>query len=263
MAQSSEAAAVADGAGPDAPMENPAPHVMDSDIKPWDLYSLEGADEPETLDTLKGYFTRYRATRSKTTNNAYTHDAWQRSWCAFIAGTRCDVSGSPSRHGSRRVKSGGVNTKLLRCEPVSAIWHSRRGASATCTCGKATSGVLKFVIGPRAKTGTSKLTCGGPLMKSVAGSGATSVLSRSGRNLKSVVVAIVAVPLAATIRVGLAVEVGFVVAIVRQRRVRASAATREIVSGGRIDVRCRQSQRGLVVTHHVRDIFKQAATRLP
>ncbi|KAG2793818.1 hypothetical protein PC118_g16348 [Phytophthora cactorum] len=32
---------------------------MDSDIKPWDLYILEEADNPETLDTMKGYFTRY------------------------------------------------------------------------------------------------------------------------------------------------------------------------------------------------------------
>ncbi|KAG2968678.1 hypothetical protein PC121_g24133 [Phytophthora cactorum] len=56
-------------------------------------------------------------------------------------------------------------------------------------------------------------------MKSAAGSGATSVLSRSGRSLKSVAVA-----LAATLREGLAVEVGLVVAIVRQRRADTSTS---------------------------------------
>ncbi|KAG2759730.1 hypothetical protein PC129_g24800 [Phytophthora cactorum] len=129
MAQLSEAAAVADGAGPEASMENPpptrnsAPQVIDSDVKPWDMYNLEGADEAETLDTMKRYFTRYRAT-----NNAYTRDAWQRSWSAFIAETRCDLSSSPSRHGSRRVKTGGVNTQLLSCGPVStaAVTHLLR-----------------------------------------------------------------------------------------------------------------------------------------
>ncbi|KAE9013246.1 hypothetical protein PF010_g9044 [Phytophthora fragariae] len=33
---------------------------------------------------MKEYFTHYRMIRGKKTNNAYTHDALQRSWCAFI-----------------------------------------------------------------------------------------------------------------------------------------------------------------------------------
>ena len=61
-----------------------ASQVMDDDLKPWALYSLEGADHPESLDTMKTLFTRYRAARSKATNNAYTDDALQRSWCAFV-----------------------------------------------------------------------------------------------------------------------------------------------------------------------------------
>ncbi|KAE9039653.1 hypothetical protein PR001_g7417 [Phytophthora rubi] len=28
-------------------------HVMGRDLKPWDLYSLEGAVEPECLDVMK------------------------------------------------------------------------------------------------------------------------------------------------------------------------------------------------------------------
>ncbi|KAE9098186.1 hypothetical protein PF010_g15660 [Phytophthora fragariae] len=59
-------------------------HVMERDLKPWDLYSLDGAESPECLDVMKEYFTRYRQLRGKKTNNAYTHDALQRSWWAFI-----------------------------------------------------------------------------------------------------------------------------------------------------------------------------------
>ncbi|KAE8966049.1 hypothetical protein PR001_g28529 [Phytophthora rubi] len=59
-------------------------HVMERDLKPWDLYSLDGAENPDRLDIMKEYFTRYRQLRGKKTNNAYTHDALQRSWCAFI-----------------------------------------------------------------------------------------------------------------------------------------------------------------------------------
>uniref|UniRef100_A0AAV1VL56 Uncharacterized protein n=1 Tax=Peronospora matthiolae TaxID=2874970 RepID=A0AAV1VL56_9STRA len=57
---------------------------MDEDLKPWGLYSLEGADEPEPLESMKNLFTRYRNVRGKTTSHAYTEDALQRSWCAFI-----------------------------------------------------------------------------------------------------------------------------------------------------------------------------------
>ncbi|KAE9112502.1 hypothetical protein PF010_g10422 [Phytophthora fragariae] len=59
-------------------------HVMEQDLKTWDLYSLVGAEQPECLDVMKEHFTRYRVIRGKKTNKAYTHDALQRSWCAFI-----------------------------------------------------------------------------------------------------------------------------------------------------------------------------------
>ncbi|KAE9323391.1 hypothetical protein PF008_g17371 [Phytophthora fragariae] len=59
-------------------------HVMERDLKPWDLYSLDGAENPDRLDIMKEYFMRYQQLRGKKTNNAYTHDALQRSWCGFI-----------------------------------------------------------------------------------------------------------------------------------------------------------------------------------
>ncbi|CAH0491683.1 unnamed protein product [Peronospora farinosa] len=57
---------------------------MDGDLKPWRLYGLEGSVEPEPLEVMKDLIKRYRTVRGKATNNAYTDDALQRSWCAFI-----------------------------------------------------------------------------------------------------------------------------------------------------------------------------------
>ncbi|ETI34209.1 hypothetical protein F443_19245 [Phytophthora nicotianae P1569] len=56
----------------------PAYFVMEEDLKPWELHSLDGAEGPETLDTMKSFFARYRAICGKATNVAYTHDALQR-----------------------------------------------------------------------------------------------------------------------------------------------------------------------------------------
>ncbi|ETO63041.1 hypothetical protein F444_19198 [Phytophthora nicotianae P1976] len=39
----------------------PAYFVMEEDLKPWELHSLDGAEGPETLDTMKSFFARYRA----------------------------------------------------------------------------------------------------------------------------------------------------------------------------------------------------------
>ncbi|ETM53882.1 hypothetical protein L914_02682 [Phytophthora nicotianae] len=60
----------------------PAYFVMEGDLKPWEPYSLDGAEEPETLDTMKDFFARCRAIRGKATNVTYTHDPLQRSWCS-------------------------------------------------------------------------------------------------------------------------------------------------------------------------------------
>ncbi|KAE9106436.1 hypothetical protein PF010_g12629 [Phytophthora fragariae] len=57
---------------------------MEQDLKPWDLYSLDGAEQPECLDVIKESFTRYLMIRGKKANNAYTHDALHLAWCAFI-----------------------------------------------------------------------------------------------------------------------------------------------------------------------------------
>ncbi|ETK74565.1 hypothetical protein L915_18671 [Phytophthora nicotianae] len=54
----------------------PAYFVMEEDLKPWELHSLDGAEGPETLDTMKSFFARYRAICGKATNVA--------AWCSFI-----------------------------------------------------------------------------------------------------------------------------------------------------------------------------------
>ncbi|KAE9029186.1 hypothetical protein PR001_g11558 [Phytophthora rubi] len=66
-------------------------HVMEQDLKPWDIYSLDSAEQSECLDVMKEYFTRYRMTRGEKTNNAYTHDALQRSWTRSIGDRRTRV----------------------------------------------------------------------------------------------------------------------------------------------------------------------------
>ncbi|KAE9265827.1 hypothetical protein PR003_g32335 [Phytophthora rubi] len=85
-------------------------HVMERDLKPWDLYSLDGAENPDRLDMMKEYFTRYRQLQGKKTNNAYTHDALQRS-CAsgvFATCTWSKVAPGAKIVRDRRAKSGSV-----------------------------------------------------------------------------------------------------------------------------------------------------------
>ncbi|GMF29692.1 unnamed protein product [Phytophthora fragariaefolia] len=64
------------GAGSAGPS---AYHVMEKDLKPWELYDLSSTEEPENLDAMKEYFMHYQQIRGKMTNNAYTRDALQRS----------------------------------------------------------------------------------------------------------------------------------------------------------------------------------------
>ncbi|KAE8979452.1 hypothetical protein PR001_g24547 [Phytophthora rubi] len=66
-------------------------HVMERDLKPWDLYSLDGAEDPDRLDIMKEYFTRYQQLQGKKTNNACTHDALQRSCTRSIGNLRTRV----------------------------------------------------------------------------------------------------------------------------------------------------------------------------
>ncbi|KAE8971693.1 hypothetical protein PR001_g26815 [Phytophthora rubi] len=104
-------------------------HVMERDLKPWDLYSLDGAENPDRLDIMKEYFTRYRQLRGKKTNNAYTHDALQRSWCAFIR--RWNAAGREGlsftswledREATRSTRSiGDLRTRV--CEMLQREWR--------------------------------------------------------------------------------------------------------------------------------------------
>jgi hypothetical protein len=52
--QSAMPATSESGATPAGPS---AYHVTESDLKPWELYSLDGAEEAENLDVMKEYFT--------------------------------------------------------------------------------------------------------------------------------------------------------------------------------------------------------------
>ncbi|KAE9034800.1 hypothetical protein PR003_g7375 [Phytophthora rubi] len=116
-------------------------HVMERDLKPWDLYSLDGAEEPECLDVMKEDFTRYRQIRGKKRNNAYTHDALQRSRCAFIR--RCNA-GSDGLYftscGSKTVTPRAAHALVGIFVRACARWHSARGACATCTMSKVAPG---------------------------------------------------------------------------------------------------------------------------
>ncbi|OWZ01310.1 hypothetical protein PHMEG_00027330 [Phytophthora megakarya] len=56
---------------------------MDSELAPWPLYDLSAAVQPDTPDTMRDHFRRFRATRKKGIEDA-GHEALQRSWCAFI-----------------------------------------------------------------------------------------------------------------------------------------------------------------------------------
>ncbi|OWZ04125.1 hypothetical protein PHMEG_00024026 [Phytophthora megakarya] len=56
---------------------------MDEALRPWDLYDLSGAQSPDTLDNMKGYFRRFRGLRQKTIEGV-EYVALQTSWCAFI-----------------------------------------------------------------------------------------------------------------------------------------------------------------------------------
>ena len=61
-----------------------ASQIMDGDLKPWGLHSLDGAEQPESLESMKNLITRYRTARVKGTDHTYTEDALKRSCCAFI-----------------------------------------------------------------------------------------------------------------------------------------------------------------------------------
>ncbi|OWZ08018.1 hypothetical protein PHMEG_00019500 [Phytophthora megakarya] len=56
---------------------------MDSELRPWALYDLSGADAPRTLEEMKEYFRCFRWLRRKKIEGIEA-TALQTSWCAFI-----------------------------------------------------------------------------------------------------------------------------------------------------------------------------------
>ncbi|KAI9989225.1 hypothetical protein PInf_019386 [Phytophthora infestans] len=58
-------------------------HVMNEVLRPWALYDISGAQDPESLDEMKDLFRRFRALRQKPVDGV-DHSALQESWCAFI-----------------------------------------------------------------------------------------------------------------------------------------------------------------------------------
>ncbi|KAG1702106.1 hypothetical protein DVH05_009898 [Phytophthora capsici] len=57
--------------------------LMDDKLKPWQLYDLSGAVTPDSLDTMKDLFRRFRNLRGKSLEG-FDNDALARSWSAFI-----------------------------------------------------------------------------------------------------------------------------------------------------------------------------------
>ncbi|KAG2844042.1 hypothetical protein PC113_g18485 [Phytophthora cactorum] len=56
---------------------------MEAELTPWGLFDLSGALNPDTPDTMRDHFRRFRAARQKTIEGADL-EALRRSWCTFI-----------------------------------------------------------------------------------------------------------------------------------------------------------------------------------
>ncbi|OWZ20647.1 hypothetical protein PHMEG_0004907 [Phytophthora megakarya] len=59
--------------------------TMDSKLTPWELYDLSTVLQPDTPDTMRDHFRRFRASREKPIEGA-GHTALQRSWYALSGG---------------------------------------------------------------------------------------------------------------------------------------------------------------------------------
>ncbi|ETO58950.1 hypothetical protein F444_22673, partial [Phytophthora nicotianae P1976] len=108
----------------------PAYFVMEGDLKPWEPYSLDGAEEPETLDTMKDFFARCRAIRGKRPTSR-THTIPCSARCALLsdAGTARDVKACSSRPGSKTARAIGATTLLASGEsPTCTLWKAVRSA---------------------------------------------------------------------------------------------------------------------------------------
>ena len=62
---------------------NASTSIMARQLIPWSLDDLSGAHAPDSLDTMRDYFRRFRKLRGKGLDGI-EHEALQRSWCAFI-----------------------------------------------------------------------------------------------------------------------------------------------------------------------------------
>ncbi|GMF19869.1 unnamed protein product [Phytophthora fragariaefolia] len=111
-------------------------HVMEKDLKPWELYDLSGAEGPENLDAMKGR-TISRAIgrsggRGRTTRTHMTRCS-ARGVHSSAAGTPLDAKACPSRRGSKIVRLPAAHALLGIFVCACARWWSESGACATCT----------------------------------------------------------------------------------------------------------------------------------
>ncbi|KAE9302302.1 hypothetical protein PR003_g22293 [Phytophthora rubi] len=101
-------------------------HVMEQ-LKPWDLYSLDGAEQSECLDVMKEYFTRYRMIRGeRRTTPTRTTRCSARGAPSSVAGTPLGVKACPSRRGSRTVRPRAAHALLETFARACARWCSER-----------------------------------------------------------------------------------------------------------------------------------------
>ncbi|KAE9060290.1 hypothetical protein PF010_g30276 [Phytophthora fragariae] len=214
-------------------------HVMERDLKPWDLYSLDSAENPDRLDIMKEYFTHYRQLRGKKTNNAYTHDALQRSWCAFIrrwnAAGREGLSFTSWLEDSEAARStrsiGDLRTRV--CEMLQREWR-------LCYV-HLVGGCARCQDRPR----PTREEWGRQVMSWTLSEDERRWLGRYDRARRDLEVA-------ASRGSGR-----------RETRERARSRSRSRSPGHVRWRRSRSRQRGVVVAHEIGDVFKKATTGLP
>ncbi|EGZ09382.1 hypothetical protein PHYSODRAFT_338199 [Phytophthora sojae] len=218
---------------------------------------------PSLIGTMKQYFTRYRAVKNKGTSHAYTHDALQCSWCAFI------------RHWNASRREGRPFASWLEAREERRGEHSMTDLRESICCMAEREWRLCYVHLVEGCENCAA-TCDRPTrdqwenQTSGAGSIVTSARARSWSKraytvdvsaLEAVIVMIVAAETAATLRrsfvaAAVVIEGGL-------RLGHASAVAREDAVLQRVIVRLRQRECGLILAHNIRDILQQATTWLP
>lgn len=70
-------------------------HFLDPMLRPWQLYDLSGAIEPDSQETMVSHWQRMRALRGKSTESL-DYNSLQYSWCALIRRWNdCHAKGEP------------------------------------------------------------------------------------------------------------------------------------------------------------------------